>query len=157
MKRTSWLAAAGAFALAALTVQARAAEPTRQEAAAFIKAAEAELSGLSDEAARADWLRQTNINTDTNFLAARLNARLTERGSALAKQAAAYDARGLDPVVARTLELLKRGLTLPAPARAGAAQSICAHASLLWDRHCIRCRHGGCRSTGLSSATLLYF
>ncbi|MDX2234683.1 MAG: M2 family metallopeptidase [Hyphomonadaceae bacterium] len=136
MKKARWLAAAAAVALiaacatqAAQTVAAvapapAAAAPAKPDAAAFVAAAEAELETLIEEAGRADWMRQTNISYDTNWLAARANARITERASALAKEAAGYSLDGLDPVVARKLDLMKRGLTLPAPARAGAAQQM---------------------------------
>ncbi len=137
MKKARWLAAAAVVALAACATQgaarsdaapvsasAAAAAPSKPSAPAFVAAAEAELEALAEEAGRADWMRQTNITYDTNWIAARANARITERASALAKEAAAYDTAGLDPVVARKLELMKRGLTLPAPARAGAAQQM---------------------------------
>ncbi len=136
MKKARWLAAAAAIALAtACATQAATtaadpaapapvAAPARQSAAAFIAKAETELAALSEESGHADWMRQTNITYDTNWLAARSNARITERASALAKEAASYPTAGLDPVVARKLELLKRGLTLPAPAREGAAQQM---------------------------------
>jgi peptidyl-dipeptidase A len=134
-RKARWLAAVAVMALAACATQSAttapvaplapvAATPARPDAATFVAAAEKELEALSEEAGRADWMRQTNITYDTNWLAARANARATERASALAKEAASYPTAGLDPVVARKLDLLKRGLTLPAPARAGAAQQM---------------------------------
>ena len=134
MKKARWLAAAAAIALAgACTTRAATttpvtpvpvAAPAALTAAEFIARAETELAALSEESGHADWMRQTNITYDTNWMAARANARITERASALAKAAAGYPTAGLDPVVARKLELLKRGLTLPAPAREGAAQQM---------------------------------
>ena len=96
----------------------------RLDAAEFVARAEVELAAMSEAAGRADWMRQTNITFDTNWLAARANAQITERASALAKEAASYPTAGLDPVVARKLELMKRGLTLPAPGRTGVAQQM---------------------------------
>jgi peptidyl-dipeptidase A len=136
MKKARWLAAAAAIALSAACATqsapsvavappaAPAPAPARLSAADFVAGAEAELAAMAEESARADWMRQTNITFDTNWLAARANARITERASALAKEAAGYSTEGLDPVVARKLELMKRGLTLPAPGRAGAAQQM---------------------------------
>jgi peptidyl-dipeptidase A len=133
--KARWLAAAAAIALAAACAHSAATTATappaevaapvaRLPAAEFIAKAEAELAAMAEASARADWMRQTNITYDTNWLAARANAQITERASALAKEAASYSTEGLDPVVARKLELMKRGLTLPAPARAGAAQEM---------------------------------
>ena len=136
IKKARWFAAAAALALAAAcatdsaTPVAEAATPVvaapaaRVDAATFVANAEKELAALAEAAARADWMRQTNITYDTNWLAARANAQITERASALAKEAASYPTTGLDPVVARKLELMKRGLTLPAPGRSGAAQQM---------------------------------
>lgn len=136
MKKARWFAAAAALALVAACVTDNAAqvsaapavaattEAARPDAATFVAKAEAELAALAEAAARADWMRQTNITFDTNWLAARANAQITERFSALAKEAATYSTAGLDPVVARKLDLLKRGLTLPAPGRTGAAQQM---------------------------------
>ncbi len=136
MKKARWFAAVAALALVAAcvtdsavpvadaTTPAVAAPSARPDAATFVANAETELAALAEAAARADWMRQTNITYDTNWLAARANAQITERASALAKEAAGYPTAGLDPVVARKLELMKRGLTLPAPGRAGAAQQM---------------------------------
>lgn len=136
MKKARWLAASAALALVAACATdnvapvAEAAPPAavapapRVDAATFVANAEKELASMAEAAARADWMRQTNITYDTNWLAARLGAQITERASALAKEAATYPTAGLDPVVARKLDLMKRGLTLPAPGREGAAQQM---------------------------------
>jgi peptidyl-dipeptidase A len=147
-RKARWLAAAAFAALAAACATQAATTttgpspavvaapaPQRQSAAEFVAAAEKELEALVEEAGRADWMRQTNITYDTNWLAARANARVTERGSELAKEAASYPTAGLDPVVARKLDLLKRGLTLPAPARAGAAQEMADIGTRLEERY----------------------
>lgn len=136
MKKARWLAAVAAVALAAACAHsaattateaapaATAAPAARATAAEFVAKAEEELAVLAEAAARADWTRQTNITFDTNWMAARANATITERASQLAKEAASYSLEGLDPVVARKLELMKRGLTLPAPGRTGVAQEM---------------------------------
>lgn len=136
MKKARWLAAAAVITLAAAcahgasTPTVPAAPPAVTapapglSAAEFVARAETELAAMSEAAGRADWMRQTNITFDTNWLAARANAQITERASALAKEAASYPTAGLDPVVARKLELMKRGLTLPAPGRTGVAQQM---------------------------------
>lgn len=137
----AFLALAGACATSATTAvapPAPAAAPApaaRPDAAAFVAAAEKELETLSEAAGRADWLRQTNITYDTNWIAAYANARITERASALAKEAAGYSTAGLDPVTARKLDLLKRGLTLPAPGRPGVAQEMADIGTKLEERY----------------------
>ncbi|MGK2286592.1 M2 family metallopeptidase [Pedomonas sp. V897] len=98
--------------------------PTAEEARAFVAEAEKVLGDLSEYAGRIAWLNATYINFDSDWLAARSGAELTELGVKYAKQAARYNALSLDYDTRRKLEILKQGLTLAAPDRPGAAQEL---------------------------------
>ena len=90
--------------------------PTPAAAAAFVDSAESVLMGLSERAARAQWVQATHISYDTNFLASEANERLLGAAVELAEDAARYvDVEGLDPDVRRKLEILRNGLVIPAP------------------------------------------
>ncbi|MGE3303672.1 MAG: M2 family metallopeptidase [Hyphomonadaceae bacterium] len=104
------------------------AQPAAKDAAAasaFIAKSEAELADLSEFAAHADWVRNTYIMYDSNWLSTKVGEDFLTRGAALAKEAAAYDETpGLAPETRRKLELLKRGLTLAPPDTPGAAKEL---------------------------------
>lgn len=123
--------AAQAAAPPASKAQAAAAAPTASEAAAFVAKAEDDLAKLSQYANRAAWVRANFITDDTVWLEAKATAELTEAATAYAKQAARFNATKVDPVTRRKLDLLKRSLTLPAPARPGAAEELATIASRL--------------------------
>lgn len=124
-------AAAMADAAAAdATAAARQADPTpvypvtAQGAAAFVAEAETRLAALSEEAARIQWTRATNITYDTMWLESRINAKYTETQVELASQAAAFNDVQVPADVRRKLNLLRLGIVLPAPNRPGAANEL---------------------------------
>ena len=91
--------------------------PRVDEAAAraFIADAEARLLELWIAAGRADWVRSTYINDDTNALAAAANAALMAATTELSAAAARFDAPDLPSDLARKLNLLKTSLSAVAP------------------------------------------
>jgi peptidyl-dipeptidase A len=101
-----------------------AAGPTAADAAAFLENAERQLAAIVEESARIGWVNETYINFDTDWLVANVGARFTELGVKLAKEATEFDDVDVPPDARRKLELLKQGLTLPAPDRPGAAQEL---------------------------------
>ena len=101
-----------------------AAGPTTADALAFLSEVEKQYDDIGEEAARISWVNATYINYDTDWLVARIDARTTELGVKYAKQATDYDNVDVPPDARRKLELLKLGLTLPAPTRPGAAQDL---------------------------------
>jgi peptidyl-dipeptidase A len=120
-------ASAAAAALAAalfliLPVAAVAAEkekgakPTVEDARKFVADAERRLLGPSTEGQRASWVQSNFITHDTQLLAAGAGDRLLALQVELAQGAARFAGLPLPADVARRLELLKRGLVLPAPA-----------------------------------------
>ena len=109
---------------AAHAQQTVAAKPTPAEAAAFVAAAEKALAEENVYAQKAEWVQETYINADTNFLTAKAGAEFADLSTRYAKEAARFDGVATDPVTRRKLMLLKNGLVLAAPDRPGAAQEM---------------------------------
>ncbi len=101
-----------------------AATPNAADAAAFVATAETRLAALSEEAARIQWTRATNITHDTMWLESRINAEYTELQVELANGAAAFNDVQVSDDVRRKLNLLRLGIVLPAPNRPGAAAEL---------------------------------
>jgi peptidyl-dipeptidase A len=120
------LAAPAAAQQAAPAAAAAPAFPmTPQGAAEFVAAVEKDLFDFSIEAARIGWVNATYITDDTDALAARYGTIGTEKSVQYALDAARYaQVEGLDPVVARKLDILRNGIVLPAPTTPGAATEL---------------------------------
>jgi len=103
---------------------AAAAPATAEAATAFVAEAETRLAALSEEAARIQWTRATNITFDTMWLESRINAEYTELQVELANGAAAFNDVQVPDDVRRKLNLLRLGIVLPAPNRPGAAAEL---------------------------------
>jgi peptidyl-dipeptidase A len=105
---------------------------TPEDARAWIAKVEADLADYSVKYARVSWINATYINHDTDTLAAQYGADLTVKQVAYANEAARY-ARitGLDAETRRKLDILRNGIALPAPVRAGAAEELNAIATRL--------------------------
>jgi peptidyl-dipeptidase A len=117
------LAVAPVFAQTAPVAPAR--TPTAQDADAFVASAEAQLAPLSVDVNRISWVNATFITDDTDALAAQAGARQTILQVQLATEAAKYaSVPGLSFDTKRKIDLLRSGITLPAPARAGAADEL---------------------------------
>lgn len=97
---------------------------TAESATAFVADAEARLAALSEEAARIQWTRATNITHDTMWLESRINAEFTELQVELANGAARFNDVEVPADVRRKLNLLRLGIVLPAPNRPGAAAEL---------------------------------
>ena len=122
----SLAAAAPAFAQAAPSAPAAStAAPTAADADALVARAEKEAADYSLDASRIAWVNATYITDDTDALAAKSGAIGTEMGVRYALEAAKFDGvKGLSYDTRRKLDILKNGLTLPAPTRPGAAQQL---------------------------------
>jgi peptidyl-dipeptidase A len=114
----------GAVAAAVRAMEAAAAVPTAADAIAFVATAETRLAALSEEAARIQWSRATNITYDTMWLESRINAEYTELQVELANGAARFNDVEVPADVRRKLNLLRLGIVLPAPNRPGAASEL---------------------------------
>ena len=98
---------------------------TAEGAKAFVAAAEKDLFDVSVENARINWVNYTYITEDTDALAAKSNAILTEKQVDYAVEAARYaKIPGLDPDVSRKLGILRQGIVMPAPTTEGAAAEL---------------------------------
>lgn len=111
-------------AVAATRAVDAAAVPTAADATAFVADAETRLAALSEEAARIQWTRATNITYDTMWLESRINAEYTELQVELANGAARFNDVEVPADVRRKLNLLRLGIVLPAPNRPGAAAEL---------------------------------
>ena len=121
--------AASVFALAlslacVAPVQAQTA-PSAADADTFVAAAEKELGDFTVFNAQVSWINATYITDDTDAVAARVGAQGTEMQVRFANEAAKYQAiPNLSYDTKRKLDLLRGGITLPAPTTAGAAVEL---------------------------------
>jgi peptidyl-dipeptidase A len=101
------------------------AAPTAAEADTFVAAAEKEYFDYSVFGSQVAWVNNTYITDDTDALNARVGAQGTEMGVRYAKGAARFNGvAGLSYDTKRKLDMLRNGLTLPAPSTAGAAAEL---------------------------------
>ncbi|MFA5989277.1 MAG: M2 family metallopeptidase [Sphingomonas sp.] len=126
MIRTSlWALALAIAAPAAAGAPTAADAATAADADAFVADAEKQLSDFSLDANRVAWINATYITDDTDALAAKSGAQGTELTVKLALEAAKFQSvAGLSPDTARKLNLLRNGITLPAPTKPGAADEL---------------------------------
>src|SRR5579872_6676781 len=94
---------------------AQAARPTVEEAQSFMKRAEDELQDLGVRAARAAWVQENFITSDTEEISAQAQERITAATTRLALEARRFEALSMPPDLARKFKLLKLSLTAPAP------------------------------------------
>ncbi|MBB3035166.1 M2 family metallopeptidase [Alteriqipengyuania lutimaris] len=98
---------------------------TPEGAANWVAMVETDLFGYSVRASQIYWVNATYITHDTDALAAQVGAEGTEKSVNYALQAAKYaEVDGLDPEVARKLDILRNGIVLPAPTADGAATEL---------------------------------
>ena len=94
-------------------------------AAAWVDMVEKDLFDFGVEYARVAWLNSTYIVHDSDMLAAKYGAEATQKSVANANKAAEYArVAGLNPEVARKLDILRNGIVMPAPVRDGAATEL---------------------------------
>lgn len=119
------LAAAPALAESPPARVTTAVTPTVAEADAFVARAEQELRAFSTPAQQAAWINATYITDDTDAIAAKFGAEGTELQVRFALEAAKYAGiPGLSFDTRRKIDLLRSGLTLPAPTTPGAATEL---------------------------------
>jgi peptidyl-dipeptidase A len=98
---------------------------TVAEADAYVAEAEKTLAADGVDAARIAWVNATYITDDTDALAAKSGAKSTDLAVKYALGAAKYaNLPGLSYDTKRKLNLLRGGLTLPAPTRPGASEEL---------------------------------
>jgi len=98
---------------------------TPEGAANWVAMVEKDLFDFGVDFAHVSWINSTYITHDSDYLAAKYGAEATEKSVQYANEAARYAAvGGLDPVVARKLDILRNGIVMPAPSRDGAATEL---------------------------------
>jgi peptidyl-dipeptidase A len=109
-----------------ITATAEATYPlTPQGAADWVAMVEKDMFDFSVEYGRVLWINSTYIIHDSDQLAAKYGAQATEKSVKYANEAAKYaQVAGLDPEVARKLDILRNGIVMPAPVRDGAATEL---------------------------------
>ena len=120
---TSTVALAAALCFAAPAVAQVTATPA--EADAFVAMAEKQLADISVYGAQVAWINNTYLTEDTDAVASRVGAETTELQVRFANDAAKYiNLAGLSYDTKRKLDVLRGGITLPAPTTAGAAAEL---------------------------------
>ena len=99
--------------------------PTVAEADKFVSDAEKALGDFTIFNAQVQWINNTYITDDTDAVASRVGTQGTEMAVKYATEAAKYMAvPGLSYDTKRKLDMLRGGLTLPAPTTEGAAKQL---------------------------------
>jgi peptidyl-dipeptidase A len=103
--------------LAALAAACTDSKPaaTPEEAKAFVEQLNKDFRRLGDEVSAAGWVQATYITEDTQLLNARANERYLELLSRSVNESRRFDGVAMDPATKRTLELLRLGVSAPAP------------------------------------------
>ena len=91
---------------------------TAEDAAAFVADAEKRLTEIAEYAARIAWVNANFVTHDTTALNAQVGEDYTKLGVELANEAKKFNGLDLPYDVNRKIEMIKLGLTLPAPADA---------------------------------------
>ncbi len=110
------LTSASICLLTSVQIQAKKeAPPTVKEAQAYVANAEATIESNYEFQAKTAWVQANFVTTDTNFLVAKMGEEATKMGVSLALGAKKFNGLEVDYDTRRKLEILKAGLTIPAP------------------------------------------
>ena len=94
------------------------------DATRFLSDAEAELREFSEFGARTAWVQNNFITYDTNWLLERMSTQGTEMAVRLATETARYNELDLTTEMSRKMNVLRAGITLPAPSDSAAAARL---------------------------------
>ncbi|RKR02823.1 M2 family metallopeptidase [Maricaulis maris] len=97
---------------------------TLADAEQFLADAESELREFSEFGARTAWVQNNFITYDTNWLLERMSTQGTEIAVRLATETAQYNDLELTTEMARKMNVLRAGITLPAPSDSAAAARL---------------------------------
>ena len=104
--------------------ETEAAGPTVAEATAFIREAEAKLAANSEKGAGIHWAYATNINDETRAAVAEYDAEATKLSVDFANATKKFQGIDLPEDLQRKMDLLRGGITIPAPSTDGAAEEL---------------------------------
>lgn len=108
---------------------------TAADAAAFVERVENTYAEASEESARIAWINNTYITYDSDWLAAKNGAEITKLAVDFANEAKKFNGLELPADVARKIEFIKQGVTIPAPSTKGAAEELSDIATRLGSRY----------------------
>jgi len=91
---------------------------TATEAKSFVASVEADFAEKNTFAARAYWIQANFMTVDTNAVVAKVGADMTALAVKYANEAKRFNDVTLDADLRRKLEMIKLGITLPAPTNA---------------------------------------
>ncbi len=97
---------------------------TLADAERFLTEASAELRAFSEFSDRTAWVQNNFITHDTNWLLERMSTQGTEMAVRLATETARYNDLELSTDMARQMNVLRAGITLPAPSDSAAAARL---------------------------------
>ncbi|WP_375204082.1 M2 family metallopeptidase [Hyphococcus sp.] len=100
------------------------AAPTVAEAAAFIERVETWMKEFGEYSSRINWVNETNITFDTEWLNTQVATQSTEMGVKFANEAKRFNGVDLPQDMRRKIERIKVNVNLPAPERPGAAAQL---------------------------------
>ena len=102
--------------------------PTVDDARAFIEKVESDYRAFGEYAARVYWVRANFITYDTNWLVQRVAEESTRKQVKFANEAKKFNDLDLsaEPGIARKINAIKTGLTLPAPEKGDGASELAA-------------------------------
>ncbi|HZF17961.1 MAG TPA: M2 family metallopeptidase [Steroidobacteraceae bacterium] len=109
--RAAVLVAAGLSAALAVFAQ----DASQETADQFVARLNKEFTALSLEASKAGWTQATYINDDTEWLNAKANERYLEYFSKAVEESKRYLGQTLSKDTARALDILRQGVSTPAP------------------------------------------
>ncbi|WP_019961772.1 M2 family metallopeptidase [Woodsholea maritima] len=99
-------------------------EVTVEDARAFLADAEAQLTENSEYVGRIAWINANFITYDTNWLLARAGSESTQLAVRLANETKRFEDLDLPEDLRRKMNILRSGITIPAPSREGAADEL---------------------------------
>ncbi|QOW23997.1 M2 family metallopeptidase [Lysobacter sp. H23M47] len=89
--------------------------PANETADQFIARINGEWKAMQPELTKPQWLSNTYINDDTEFLAAKSNERYLSQLNQWIEQAKGFEGQQMTPETARAIQLLKLSTSMPAP------------------------------------------
>lgn len=121
----SAIALAASLAAVPALAQQTPAPATPADVAQWVKTADQAFADQTVAQGHADWVYQTYINEDSEYLTAEAESKTTKLQVANALAAArAAGVPGLDPATTRQLTMFRTQITSPAPTRAGAPEEL---------------------------------
>ena len=99
-------------------------EDANESPAAFIDRVERTYAEVGEASARTSWVKATYITYDTNWLEAKMAEELTELAVGFANETKRYQDAEMAPDIRRKMDMVRQGITLPAPSTEGAAGEL---------------------------------